>query len=322
MEEWLWEIIPWGYQVLLGIEAWRNGLLDAVFPFITDFGSALGYVVIFSVVYWCVDKTIGQGLAFAYLYTLVLNAWIKFYFLIPRPDDPSLEEILNKAGIIERLTPLRKETSPSFLSGHTQGAVVVWGYLAYHIKKTWFWVLALIIIALIGFSRMYLGVHFPQDVIGGLIVGVVYLAIWIALEPRVRGWLLKQMIGLRYALAVLLPIVVWLIYPDRSIAEPMGAALGLGVGYLLEGQTIRFSIGGSIGRRILRAVVGLVIVIAAFFSLSILFSTFDESMGDRMEAVWRFLRYAIIGFGGGWFMPWLFVKIGLADSEIKRKVIP
>ncbi len=88
MEEFLWDLIPWGYQVLLNIEATRNCVLDALFPFITDFGSTLGYVVIFSLVYWCVDKTVGQGLAFAYLYTSVLNAWIKDYFMIPRPDAP------------------------------------------------------------------------------------------------------------------------------------------------------------------------------------------------------------------------------------------
>jgi membrane-associated phospholipid phosphatase len=315
MEEWLWDILPWGYQILLDIEAWRNGLLDVIFPFITDFGSAFGYVVIFSVVYWCVDKTVGQGLMFAYLYTSVINAWIKFYFMIPRPDDPRIEEILNKAGIRDRLSPIRHETSPSFLSGHTQGALVVWGYLMYHIKKTWFRVLALIIIALIGFSRMYLGVHFPQDVIGGLVVGVVYLVLWIALEPKVRGWLVKQTLGLRYALAVLVPLAFWLVYPVSAIAEPMGAALGLGVGYLLEGQTVGFSAGGSAGRRVLRAVVGLVIVVAAYFSLSMLFGTFDETMGEQMEAVWRLVRYAIIGFGGGWFMPWLFVKTGLAEQE-------
>jgi hypothetical protein len=191
----------------------------------------------------------------------------------------------------------------------------VWGYLIYHIKKTWFRVLALIFIALIGFSRMYLGVHFPQDVIGGLVFGVIYLVLWIALEPRVRGWLVKQPIGLRYALAVLVPLAFWLVYPDRVIAEPMGAALGLGVGYILEGQTVRFNSGGSAGCRVLRAAVGLVIVVAAYFGLSMLFGTFDETMGEQMEAVWRFVRYAIIGFGGGWFMPWLFVKTGLAEQE-------
>lgn len=173
MEQILWDLIPWGYQVLLSVEGMWNAFLDSVFPVLTDFGSELGYIVILSLVYWCMNKSVGQGLAFAYLYTSVLNSWIKLFYRIPRPDDPAVEALLDKVNISERLDPIRYETSHSFLSGHSQGAVVVWGYLAYHIKKTWFRILALIIILMIGFSRMYVGVHFPQDVIGGFIVGVI-----------------------------------------------------------------------------------------------------------------------------------------------------
>ena len=195
MNEFLWNLIPWGYQVLLVIEGMRNSFLDAVFPIITNFGSELGYIVILLVVYLCVEKSVGQGLAYAYLFTSVLNSWIKDIWKIPRPPHPELEphtrvdQLLNEAGIAERTSPLVLETSPSFLSGHTQGAMVVWGYLAYHFKNNWFRILAVIMIALIGFSRMYVGVHFPQDVIGGLIIGIIYLIIWIRAEPYVRRWL-------------------------------------------------------------------------------------------------------------------------------------
>lgn len=318
MEEILWELLPWGYQMLLSVEGMRNAFLDSVFPVLTDFGSELGYIVILSLVYWCVNKSVGQGLAFAYLYTSVLNSWIKLFYRIPRPDDPAIEALLDKANIPERLNPIRYETSPSFLSGHTQGAVVVWGYLAYQIKKTWFRILALLVIALIGFSRMYVGVHFPQDIIGGLIVGIIYFIIWILAEPKVRAWLSRQAVFVCYALAVLVPLVIWLINPSEATATPMGAALGLGVGFVLEGQTVHFSVSGTIWRRILRGVVGLVVILVAYFGLGFIFGAFDESMGEMMGTIWRLVRYAIIGFGGGWILPWLFVKTGLAESELNN----
>ncbi len=315
MLELLWDIIPWGYQVLLNVEGMRNAFLDAVFPIITDFGSELGYIVILSLVYWCVDKSVGQGLAFAYLYTSVLNSWIKLIFGIPRPDDPVIGTVLDEAGISGRLTPLRHGIGPSFLSGHTQGAVVVWGYLFYHFKQTWFRIVAVLLIALIGFSRMYVGVHFPQDVIGGLVVGVIYLILWILIEPGVKAWLSRQTVLMKYALAVLVPLVIWLVKPVESTAIPMGAALGLGVGYVFEAQTVGFSVSGSIWNRILRGAVGLVIVLIFYFGLSPIFGTFDESMGGTMENIWRLMRYALIGFAGGWFMPWVFVKTGLAGRK-------
>ena len=120
---------------------------------------------------------------------------------------------------------------------------------------------------------------------------------------------------MRYALAVLVPLVVWFVNPSEATATPMGAALGLGVGYVLEGQTVRFSVSGTIWRRILRGVVGLIVILVSYFALGYIFGSFDESMGETMETIWRLVRYAIIGFGGGWFMPWLFVKIGLAEKE-------
>lgn len=315
MNEFLWGLIPWGYQVLLIVEGMRNSFLDAVFPIITDFGSELGYIVLLSLVYWCVNKPVGQGLAYAYLFTSVLNSWIKDIWKIPRPHHAEIEPMLKEAAITERLSPLIIETSPSFLSGHTQGAVVVWGYMAYYFKKTWFRVLAVIMIGLIGFSRMYVGVHFPQDVIGGLIVGIIYLIIWIWAEPYVRTWLSGLKLSWKYILAVLVPLVVWLVHPTEGIATPMGAAMGLGVGYVLESQTVRFSTAGTIWRRILRGVLGLVVVLIVYFGLGFLFGTFDESMGATMELVWRLIRYALVGFTGGWVVPWLLAKVGLVETE-------
>ena len=163
----------------------------------------------------------------------MLNCWLKDLWRIPRPDDPALEDLLQQAGIADRVQPLRNETSLAFPSGHTQGAVVAWGYMAYHFKKLWFWVMAVLIIVLIGFSRMVLGVHYPQDVIGGLIVGAVYLVLWLWAEPYVRRWLFSLRVGWRYLLAVLVPLAVLLIHPVEATATTMGAVLGLGVGFVL-----------------------------------------------------------------------------------------
>ncbi|MFC2055634.1 phosphatase PAP2 family protein [Chloroflexota bacterium] len=315
MSDFLWSIIPWGYLVLLNIEAMHNDILDGFFPIITMFGDEMGIIVIMSLVYWCVNKRVGQTITFAYLYTAALGTWIKELFGIPRPDDPAFENILNKSGISKRISPLIYEHPPSFLSLHTQGAVVVWGYMAYAFKKTWFTILAVILITLIAFSRMYVGVHFPQDVIGGLIVGIVYLVVLIWAEPYVRDWLSKQSNVRRYALAILIPLVVWILNPVEANATSMGAAIGMGVGFVLEGQTLGYSASGKMWRRVLRGAIGLVLIFAVFFGLDILFSFFDESMGETMALVWRLIRYALLGFAGGFVVPWFFVKTRLAPLK-------
>lgn len=315
MCDFLWSIIPWGYQVLLGLEGMRSALLDAIFPIITDVGGEMGYIVILTLVFWCISKPVGKGLAYAYMFTATLNTWIKDVCRIPRPDDPALEPVLEKAGITRRVAALGHETSPSFLSGHTQDAVVSWGYMAQGFRKAWFWVAAVIMMVLLGFSRMYLGVHFPQDVIGGAALGILYLVFWAAAEPRASGWLSGLSLGLRYALAVLAPVAVFLVHPVSDTARTMGAIAGMGVGFLLESQTLRFSVAGEWWRRVLRGVLGLAVVLAVRFGLSGLFGLFDESMGAFMEIVWRGVRYALLGFVGVWAVPWLFTVTRLAELE-------
>ncbi len=315
MEAFLWDLIPWGYSILLVIESFRTGFLDLLFPIITDFGGEMGYLVILAVVYWSVSKSVGQGLAYSYLFTATLNTWLKTIWRLPRPDSAALEETLNRAGISDRLQPLIHESSPAFPSGHTQGAFAAWGYMAARFQRTWFWIVAAIIATLIAFSRMYIGVHFPQDILAGFVVGVIYLLLWLWIEPRVQAKLDKTSTGGRYALAVLTPLIVLLVYPVASAATALGALIGLGVGFVLEGETLHFKVDGLWWQRVLRGVVGMVLVFTVYFGLSALFGLFDESMGTVMELIWRIIRYGLVGFVGGWGAPWVLMQIGLLEAE-------
>jgi membrane-associated phospholipid phosphatase len=311
MDDMLWGLIPWGYQVLLQIELLRSDVFNILFPIITDIGSEISYLVLLSVVYWCVHKPIGQGLSYAFLFTATLNTWIKDLWRIPRPDSPALEPELDQAEITIRLRPLRHETSPSFPSGHTQGAVVTWGYMAARFAKRWFWIVAVAMAGLIAVSRMYLGVHFPQDVIAGVLIGVLYLAAWLGVEPQLRQRAAQLDRRWRYVLAALIPLGVLLIHPVDGTATTLGAIIGLGLGYVLESETLRFSVAGPLWQRIARAAVGLLIVGVAYAGLSALFGLFDEQMGIAWEIVWRTLRYGMVGFVGSWVAPWAQMRLGV-----------
>ncbi|HEY88880.1 MAG TPA: phosphatase PAP2 family protein [Thermoflexia bacterium] len=318
MESFLWDLIPWGYSILLVIESFRTGFLDLLFPIITDFGGEMGYLVILAVVYWSVNKSVGQGLAYNYLFTATLNTWLKVIWRLPRPDSAALEETLNRAGISDRLQPLIHESTPAFPSGHTQGAFAAWGYMAARFQRTWFWIVAAIIATLIAFSRLYVGVHFPQDILAGFFVAVSYLLLWLWLEPRVRAKLDKMSTGKRYALAVLVPLGILLVYPVAGTATALGALIGLGVGFVLERETLHFQVDGHWWQRVLRGIAGMVLVFSAYFGLSALFGLFDESMGPVMELIWRIIRYGLVGFVGGWGAPWVLMQVGLLKSSHHR----
>ena len=320
MGDLLWGIIPWGYRVLVNVEEMRNGLMDTVFLIITNIGNSMTYFIILTFLYWCVRKPVGQGFAYTFLLTGILNTWIKDIWCIPRPDDPALMSVLEQAGITLRLNPLMHvhNTSPSFVSGHTQMAVVLWGYMAFHYKKIWFWVMAVMSMALIGFSRMYVGVHFPQDVIGGLLVGVFYLILWLLAEPYLRVRLISLSLICRYALAVLIPLIILMVHPVGRTATPVGLVIGLGVGFLLEGQHLDFSAGGKWRRRVLRGALGLVVLFALFLSLRALSGPIVIKMSPAMKIVWHVILSALFGFVVALVAPWLFTVTRLAQRENKR----
>ena len=315
MENLLWQLIPWGYEILLQIETWRAPLLDTFFSAVTELGGERFYIILFAVVYWCISKPIGVGAALAALFSATFNAWVKALADIPRPVSPALEDTLKDAAITRRLTALFEETSPSWPSNHAQGSTVMWGYLAVRAKSAWFWVVTVVLIGLIAFSRMYGGVHFPQDVIGGVLIGVVFLALWFAFEPRFRSLLVRLPDGAIIGLALAVPVLVLLILRLEDAVTPMGATIGMGVGYVWQARTASFSPAGIWWKRVLRGILGLVLVFAVYLGLSALFGLFDESVGEFLGTVLRTLRYALVGLTGFYAAPWLFLRLRLAERE-------
>jgi hypothetical protein len=155
-------------------------------------------------------------------------------------------------------------------------------------------------------------VHYPQDVIAGLIIGAAFLALWLWAEPRARTWLARLGAPWRYALALLIPLAALLLLPGEDTAAAMGAAIGMGVGALLERELVRFSVAGEAWKRLLRAALGLALVLAVYAGLSALFGLVH--LEGILGLAWRALRYALVGLAGGWGAPWAFVQTGLASQ--------
>ena len=131
------------------------------------------YLLIAITVYWSGFATIGARLGCSVLFSTLIFGSCRQFFASPRPywDHPHLFK-----GLYEKAWGMP--------SGHTQNAVVFWGLSAFSLKIKLFSVFCLLTAASIAISRLYLGLHFPDQVLAGLIIGSVLLLLWKALETR------------------------------------------------------------------------------------------------------------------------------------------
>jgi len=155
-------------EILKAIQSIHNPFFDMLFISITYLGSEFFYFVFIPYFYWNVDKRFGLKLSIMFLISVYLNTAIKELTSINRP--------IGYPGI--RSLALSTAGGYSFPSGHAQHSTVVWGIVASRFRSVKWYVIAGIFIVSVSFSRLYLGVHWPLDVIGGIVVGfaLVYLS--------------------------------------------------------------------------------------------------------------------------------------------------
>ncbi len=152
--------------VLRALEAIRTPFFDAFFGIVTYLGHELLYMLAGIVVYWCINKKWGYYLLSVGAFGTIISQFAKITCRIPRPwvkyPDFTIVENARAAA-----------TGYSFPSGHVSGVIGTAGCCARITAKKWLRALCVVIIALVCFSRVYLGVHYPSDVLFSLVMGVI-----------------------------------------------------------------------------------------------------------------------------------------------------
>lgn len=307
--ELLASLIPWGTDAILWVQSFRHPFFDVLFQAATFLGEEEFFLIFLPFIYWCLNKQVGVGLAYISVFSHYLNSVIKLAFGLPRPSDP-------------RLVLLRTETSPSFPSGHAQGAVVNWGYLVTRFRHKIFSIVAVVLILLIAFSRIYVGVHFPQDVVGGLLIGLLLLITYNWLVGTIEKRRFDLSLPLKLILSVVVPLVLLFVhpfgiagtYPAEIAATTMGTILGMSIGFILEQEHIRFKVDGLWWKRGLRFILGMVLAMIFYLGLKVVF---PEEVSHSVAIALRMVRYSLVGFSVAFLAPWLFVATSLAERGEK-----
>ncbi len=302
--------------------------LQAPFTFLSFLATEEFFIVMMPLIYWCVDALLGLRLAIMLVASNSINSGLKMLFRTPRPF-----------WYDTRVQSLSMETSFGMPSGHSQNSGSLWGMLALHVKKRWMTIITILVIFLIGLSRIYLGMHFLHDVLSGWLAAAALLALYFWLEKPVGRWLAKLSFAWQIVfffavslLVVLIGIAPTWVNPSwqlpaqwienaaatkGAVPDPMnfkdaftlaGVIFGFASGYAWWVKKFgQPKVEGSWMKRLARYFVGIVGVIALYAGLKAILPQDPNLLGYTF----RYLRYTVIGLWVTAFAPILFMKLKL-----------
>jgi membrane-associated phospholipid phosphatase len=285
-------------DILIWIQSFATPWLDAVMVAISFIGDEAFYLTLVPLIYLGVNKKIGMRIAVLMTLSTYINDGLKFFFNTPRPIGA------------EGIRSLYTSSAPgmSFPSGHAQGSATFWGYVATRVNRPLFYVFAALLVLTIMLSRLYLGVHWPVDVLGGLVFGLLCVSGFAWVEERLARKPLPGRVML--AIGLLLPVLLLISYHEAPGRKMVGFFVGSWVGYLLEKRFVDM----ELPRRWTRRVVPVLLGVAAVFFLR-------ESLKGALPpgGEWEFIRYLLVGLIGTFAVPWLFVRLGWYPSSLGKK---
>lgn len=321
-------LIDNGVAFIVALQAMGDWLIFPMKLF-SNLGTEEFYFLVLPLIYWCVDSALGLRVGLILVTSNMLNTIGKVLFAGPRPY-----------WVSSHVRALWPETSFGIPSGHAQHAVSVWGIIAAYYKKTWVWVAALALIFLIGFSRLYLGAHFPQDVLLGWCIGGLLLWAFTRLWEPTAEWLRTKTLYHQIFIAFIASMIFivlglgaaalrsnyqvpqdWINNAllagteqpnpvDRSgIFTSAGTFFGLAVGAAWILSIGGYQASGPIPKRVLRYIIGLIGVLIFWKGLGAIFPTGDGFIFYTL----RYIRYGLIGWWVAGGALWIFVRFRLAE---------
>ena len=292
-------LLDWGVTVILWFQQF-SPTLDLPFKAFTLMGEEVFFTLLIFSVYWCIDRSSGVRLAILFLLSGYINTVAKVLAGQPRPFqyDSQARKLFEAGG-------------GGLPSGHTQNTVVIWFELASRFHKVWLWMITLLLMIFVPISRVYLGLHFPTDLVGGYLVGFSLLLLYRWLEPGSAVWLKSKGLTWQLSIALALPALMILLFPsDEKNGLIAGATLlGMGAGFVLEQHFVKFQSGGIWWKQVARFLLGAAVAFTLWQGLR---STF---FGLQPESLYRIIRYGLVGLWGALGAPWVFVKLRLAGAE-------
>lgn len=317
------EIYELGLQIIRAVQTVKSEPLTLFMKAVSFLSDPIAYALFLPFIFLCIDEKRGMRLIMSVFFSASINSGIKNALKIPRPYelDPSVG-----------LDTVHGYSKPS---GHSQASAAFWPYFTHlfcrkvnptddvtgtkngqrpTLRRPLKLLLAIGLPLLIGFSRVYLGVHYPSDVLIGWILGFLISSALIFF-----GSLLDRLINrLPRSFKILVIALTSALLNALSPADTsMGAAFfGFGLAYILLNETGGFCASrGTLKQKILRLCIG----VALFLPLSPALKAVFPGKESEYYQLFRFIRYAFVAFFGGFIIPKLCILLKCAEASPECK---
>lgn len=257
----------WEVDFITAVQSTAGPVMTRFMEFVSMLGEETMLVLVVGLLYWCLDKRLGRKLALGMIFSLLGGEIIKGLVMRRRPyfDHPEITCLRAPSGKGDVMDITIQ--GYSFPSMHASNSIAMFGTLAWGAKRKWLKTAFLIIPLLIGFSRPFLGVHYPTDVLAGWLLGGIVLFLALRITAMTENYLL---IGTAVAV---LAFPGWFLCHNEGFGVIYGLSTGMLMGFAFEERLVRFSNTRNILRCILRLAGGMAVFFGASLALKGIFPT-------------------------------------------------
>lgn len=323
-------LIDGGIALIIALQGTGDWLI-APMKFFSQLGTEDFFFLVLPLIYWSIDSMLGLQVGMILVTSSMFNYVGKIIFAGPRPY-----------WVSSHVRALWTETTFGVPSGHAQHAMSVWGIIAAYRKQAWVWVVCGFLIFMIGFSRIFLGAHFPHDVVVGWLFGAILLWAFSRYWNTAAVWLSGKTFGQQVLIAFLVSMLFVVVgmgvtafrsgyqLPESWLSNAMlvqeeapypvdpngtftsaGTFFGLGLGLAWINSRGGYQASGPVWKRALRYVIGLIGVLVLWMGLGAIFPRGESVLIFAL----RYFRYTLVGWWVTGGAPWIFQHFKLSTSS-------